>query len=225
MYFYIPYLHTQQISLPQSAHLVSCRISAGDLVQATDLRGNLATLKITTAEPKSGIYKFEIISTHTRKNNTQKNILFQAKIDKLYLEKLVEIVPLANIDKVVFFDSDYSQKKQSVNLERLEKILIRSCEQSQTIFKPELIFIDSDTELLSQIKKCNPIVLEGKIPTTKDSNHSPNILNSIVVGPEGGWSLKELALFKSLNLRFKNLGDSVYPAWLAGFVWFTLQLD
>jgi 16S rRNA (uracil1498-N3)-methyltransferase len=226
MYFYIPDLTSGQIHTPDSAHLVSCRVANGDQIQATDLNGQLATLKITAADLKKGIFSFNLVSSLVTHPKPTKNILLQAKIDKLYLEKLVEIIPLASIDEVVFFDSEFSQKGQKINLERLDRILIRSCEQSHTVFKPKLIIHADKSKLADILENHRPTVLEGKTPTNiQDQIPDIKLEKSVLVGPEGGWSEKELILFKSKNLQFQNLGETVYPAWMAGFVWFQRRLD
>jgi len=59
---------------------------------------------------------------------------------------------------------------------------------------------------------------------TQGNKQAPNSKlltnNSALVGPEGGWSQEEKDFFINNNFQFYNLGDIIYPAWLAGFGYF-----
>ena len=142
--------------------------------------------------------------------------MFQAVTDKVYLEKLVEIAPHANIDTIYLFSSDRSPVSNYI-LERLQRILARSCEQAQKVFMPVIREIET-ADIDKLLLKYKPTVLELE---TKSTEIISNIQNTLIVGPEGGWTLEEIQKFKTLHLPFHSFGDVVYPAWLAGYTWFT----
>jgi RsmE family RNA methyltransferase len=201
-------------------HFFSMRIKAGDIVTTTDLNGLKREIKVLEAEKRLKLIRFEVLkSVYTPKSQSQ-NVLFQAITDKIYLEKLVEIAPHANIDTICFFYSDRSPKG-SVNTERLERILYRSCEQAQKMYKPKIEIIDNNATM-TKIAEYKPIILEIPDETISkdDKSHNDTVI-SVLVGPEGGWSKGEIDQFKQNNLVFESLGSIIYPAWLAGYTWFT----
>ena len=220
MQFYLADITKKYIQKPESEHLISCRIKVGEIINITNLKGQKAIIKITVADLKKGIFEYEILELEQLKKPVNQNILIQAQPDKLYLEKICEILPLAKVDKIVIFSSDFSQK-QNINLDRLERILIRSCEQCHSNFKPDIQIITSRHEIEEIVGDLKPVVLEIPIGEQADVKKIQSDHNAILVGPEGGWSDREIKLFNSHNLKFQSLGNIVYPAWIAGFVWFS----
>ncbi|MEM1312569.1 MAG: RsmE family RNA methyltransferase [Patescibacteria group bacterium] len=221
MYFYIPDLNGNKISSEQSSHLVSCRIKSGEYISITNLMGKLTYIRIAKVEIKQKCFWFEVISEKQYELPKNKKIILQARIDKLYLEKLVEILPLAEVSEIILFEAELSQNKQTINYHRLEKILIRSCEQSQTIFKPSLQVIKT-SKLSELINYYKPVVLEQnpKFPLTKANEVQSGGRSAVLVGPEGGWSQSELKKFKDMGLQFCSLGEVILPSWIAGLAWF-----
>jgi 16S rRNA (uracil1498-N3)-methyltransferase len=220
MYFYLPTDNVSQIDKICTDHFFSMRVKAGDTVTTTDLNGLKREIKVLEAEKRLKLIRFEILSSIYTPQNKNENILFQAITDKIYLEKLVEIAPHADINTIYFFYSDRSPKG-SINTDRLERILYRSCEQAQKMYKPKIEIIDNNTTM-TKIAEYKPIILEIPDETiSKDIKSHNDTLKSVLVGPEGGWSKGEIDLFKQNNLVFESLGSIIYPAWLAGYTWFT----
>ncbi len=272
-------------------HFKSMRVKVDEIISATDLKGTKAKIKILEINKNYSELKFEVLvlnNSHinntvipgsirnpltdestitTTENSKPSKTIFQAITDKTYLEKLCEIAPLAGIATINLFFSDRSIK-QNVQIERLNKILIRACEQSETLFLPELKVIEKK-ELTKIMKESKPCVLacylnevgdeqtprqtssatpqEGNFKTSLVSDSTkypvqPNVIlksfqnplldedkliiktkpknNNCLVGPEGGWSERELQEFQRLELEFVSIGTTVFPAWLAGFRYF-----
>jgi 16S rRNA (uracil1498-N3)-methyltransferase len=216
MLFFVSQPSQKLIKNAEINHFKSMRTKVGDIVHTTDLQGGKARIKIKEINVNYSELRFEVLeSSHNLKPKIK--ILIQAITDKVYLEKLCEIATLAGITEIKLFFSDRSIK-QNVQIERLNKILIRACEQSETLFLPELKVIDKIefskiiTEVKPDVLACylgNEKLIDGKISNS-----------SCIIGPEGGWSEKELEYFKSQNLEFVSLGRSIFPAWLAGFRYF-----
>ncbi len=241
MYLYLPnpgQLGQNHLDKNLIQHFFSLRVKTGDVVKTTNLAGEINLIKIIEINKKSRVINYELIEKIITKKPKKKNILIQAIIDKLYLEKLVEILPLGGIDKLFLFISDYSPK-QKINLERLDKILIRSCEQSETTWKPEIKII-TKSEIQSILQKFEPGVLhiyemqnyllgiedDKKSKKFNPKNKQFNLFHdSIIVGPEGGWSNTEIQNFQNLGLDFIFLGKKVLPAWIAGFSYFSQKQD
>jgi 16S rRNA (uracil1498-N3)-methyltransferase len=206
-----PGQHT--LTRSQAAHLWSLRVKHGDVLLATNLQGILGKIQITNINKVKQTVDYQVLENQT-KPSFKTQTIYQAQIDKLYLEKLVEILPLARVTNLVIFRSQNSPK-QKLNLERLDKILIRSCEQSETVWKPEIVIADMTLEEI--LKNQKPLVLER----VKGSNiEEKSGFDSVLVGPEGGWSDSENKLFKSLNSTTHSLGKVNLPAWIAGYTYF-----
>jgi RsmE family RNA methyltransferase len=225
MYFYLPTSNISQIDDVYTEHFFSMRVKPGDILPTTDLRGLFREIEIIEADKKSKSIKFKTLNSNNIPKAESQNILFQAITDKIYLEKLVEIAPHANIDTIYLFHSDRSPVG-NINTDRLERILYRSCEQAQKMYKPSIEVIDH-TSLIEKIDFFKPIVLA--LSDDEESGTVPalpleNTTKSILVGPEGGWSTAENCLFAEKQLIFESLGEVIYPAWLAGYSWFIRKL-
>ena len=212
MYFFISDLSKDRIilNLENSAHFWSMRLSLGEIVTACDQKGTIATIKATKIDKKC--YTFEILESFKTDVLCSK-IIFQAQIDKTYLDKLVEILPLAQITELIIFSSDNSQI-QNINLERLDKILTRSAEQCHIAYKPKISISNLKLEQILQQK--NLIVLEKS-----DQKVVKNSFDKVLVGPEGGWSDREKQLFLQNNSAICSLGNTIYPAWIVGYTAFS----
>ena len=221
-YFFTP--HMPEDGILRGAivdHLISTRIQTDQIFDITNLQGSRWQVKLIYIDKKNraaqvSLIQFEYIKrsiAYPRVNNT----LIQSQVDKSYLEKMFEILPFSLFDKVVLFHSQYSLK-QEINLERLDKILIRSLEQSQQIYKPEIILSqDSINRLIQDYTSGGEInfILDTQKQSPKiQNNPKHNFNNSVVwIGPEGGWSKAELELFNN-QFQHINLGTVIYPAWL-----------
>jgi 16S rRNA (uracil1498-N3)-methyltransferase len=111
-------------------------------------------------------------------------------------------------------------EKRKLNMERMNKIAIEAVEQSgrgdiPAVHKPISIQDLFDTGLLPQEK----IVFHPEGVSLdqykKSTNHSSFAL---FIGPEGGWSDKEISLLRSYHATVVSLGDTILRAETAGIV-------
>jgi len=228
MYFYFPQLLSKTIITKDwTEHLISCRVQAADQVTLCDLNGNWAKVRVTSLNKKSSEISFEVLESDfvPREvfftkffSHDKPKILIQSLIDKSYLEQLFEILPHSGFETVYLISSDFSPK-QNYNLERLNKILLRSLEQSQSLWQPKIQLLKK-VEAKQIIQDCRPTWLEtsSNIKTGNSIANNNNQSQVILVGPEGGFSLIEKEYFNSLDLPKKSLGGLIYPSWLAGLV-------
>lgn len=217
MYFYHPEIDSEISIGEPAAHLFSCRVELGETVFLTDLQGTLAEVVISDVDKKNKQISYEILDKKEFSDDFNQKLLIQAITDKTYLEKLMEIIALAGVSEIILFESEFSLK-QNVNLERLDRILVRSCEQSERVFKPEINVV-KDQNLDDLITKYNPVVLDQN-GIEKAKIDLSLLKMPVLVGPEGGWSEKEKQKFVENKLNLVSLGEVVFPAWLAGFSWF-----
>lgn len=91
-------------------------------------------------------------------------------------------------------------EKKSINMERLNKIALEATEQSQ---RGKVPIIHGVTKL-TDLGKERYIVLDPK-----GSKFKPSIDTkiTILVGPEGGWTEKELEIFRDRNAEIVSIGS------------------
>jgi RsmE family RNA methyltransferase len=216
MFFYVENIDKGVLENSEVEHFLSMRVKVGDNLIVCDQMGSKADIEITVVDKPRKMIRFHLISTLKKHHVTQTGTLFQAITDKSYLEKMVEIAPLSPIGNIVLFASQFTPPS-SFSIERLEKIITRSCEQSERLFRPTLMVVDYEkvVEILSEFK---PLVLECDHKVQAEISNFPP---SVLVGPEGGWSPKELEDFEKAGLASFQMGSQIYPAWLAGYSYFT----
>jgi RsmE family RNA methyltransferase len=219
MHFFIPNLNAKTMDEAQSAHLFVMRVQEDKVYKATDLEGRIGSVRITKVDKKSKTIEFEQSDIPKQVPFTHK-VMFQAIPDKVYLDKLCEVLPLSGVTDLYLFYSDFSIQ-YPINVERISKILIRSCEQAEVAYLPKIVVLnkaDLEIELLRHL----PVVLDCGL----EENPQPNSFAGeekkppALIGPEGGWSESEIKHFHSLKLPFISLGNIIYPAWIAGIIYY-----
>ena len=170
----------------------------GDLIWVTNGEGGLFKVKISISGSKE--ITGEILDAQYFPLPEKKLHLFIAppkSSDRFewFLEKATEL----GAYRIVPFFSLHSVRKK-LKTERYEKILVSAMKQSLRLFKPKLV---SPVDL-----KDIPIHIEGKAfialcdaDSTYLSEYIKSREASIVIGPEGGFSLEEFELFKKHGFK------------------------
>ncbi len=147
------------------------------------------------------------------------------KPDKLefILEKAVEI----GATKIVLFESDFTQMKHQLRIDRLQKIVMEAAEQSERAVVPELevkgslsrVLKAADTMELGRVwvamERMEQTGMPGSGAGRDDTAANPfsgaqkNEGISILVGPEGGFSEAEKELMAGLSLQKFSLGKRI----------------
>ena len=139
-------------------------------------------------------------------------------IKKDNFEWTVEKATELGVSHIIPILSDRSEKK-SLNIERLEKIIIEASEQSGRGNIPAVYPIMKLDEAIEYIMKLQ--VSSGKLQVlafhTEGDPIQGSTLNkdksiALFIGPEGGWSEKEVELFHKKNIRVTCLGKQVLRA-------------
>jgi 16S rRNA (uracil1498-N3)-methyltransferase len=202
----------------EQTHLKSIRPKEGQILKITDLKGSIYKVKTTSYNFKTGLGSFEIIEK-IKTTNYPKKILIQCITDKLYLEKMMEVLPLAKISEIELVYSEFSPK-QSLNPERLKLILIRACEQSECHTLPLLKISDKTLLEFNFLENTTYLELPEKEQTIKNQDDLKKDWQQIIVGPEGGFSKNEILNFQNMNLKPSFIDCGVLPAWIAGYTYF-----
>ncbi len=168
------------------------RKAAGDIIDFRNLQDDkLYSYKVVSVNKKSAV--LELIYGEKKSVMPQKELtLGWCIIDPKTIEKALPSLNEIGVKKIVFIRCAYSQANFKIKKERLEKILINSCQQCGRSSLMEIEFAASLYQFLQ------------KYPQSWFLNFSPNLLDSvkenidsIVIGCEGGFSKDELKLFKA----------------------------
>jgi 16S rRNA (uracil1498-N3)-methyltransferase len=138
-----------------------------------------------------------------------------------FLEKAVEI----GVHKIIPVESRFSlipKKKALKKLGLYQKIVKEAKDQSRNPYDVEIekpINIKSLKTINSKNKICfatevkNPLSLEKSL-----SKKDPNLSYTIAIGPERGWSISDIKVFKELGFEFVRLKGNILRTETAGLV-------
>ena len=115
-------------------------------------------------------------------------------IDPKSVEKVLPSLNEMGVDKITFIYCNRSQKSFKLDFERLEKILLNSSQQSGRSEMMKLKIAESLETFIEQ----NP---NSKMLNFSETNFISNtMLDTIVIGCEGGFNEGEVALFRQENI-------------------------
>lgn len=210
---------TLRLDQEESAHCVRVlRHRAGDEIRVIDGRGTLYRCRITLSDAKGA--EAEIIEAISGFGTLPYRLTMAVcptkNIDRYewFVEKATEI----GVDAIVPVIGDHSERK-IIKPERLERIALSAAKQSLKGKVPQILplqsisdFIRASTdEALKLIAYCDETLDRNKRLSIKNVLHSgPEECRdiSILIGPEGDFSSKEVALALESGWIPVHLGES-----------------
>lgn len=212
-YFYTPDVTKGSYVLPkeESKHCVKVlRMSEGDQMVLLDGKGGKYVVEISLASPKScvvTVLDFEQENADFPYNLT---IAFAPTKNIARVEWASEKITEIGISRVAPLLCEHSERKV-IKQDRLSKVVVSAMKQSRKLFYPqvdELISFSSFVESCSSgdryIAHCYDSV--DKMPLKSFSFNDRDV--TILVGPEGDFSEKEVEFAKSRGFKEISLGNS-----------------
>ena len=193
------------------------RHKAGDIIHVTSGDGIILKVKIISGSDDlikvMSLEKFEFQNKMTNLEIAIPRLKSSDKIE-LVIEKLVE----TGFTKFVFFESDNCIGK-GFKLDRWEKIAISASKQSFNPFNVELRSVSKFDDLFKNGREVIGFDLEAE---NSFAGFQPErgVNYTLVTGPEGGLSKKELAKFREGNIfqltgnRLRSETAILYSAFL-----------
>ena len=192
------------------------RFGTGDRVLLFDGSGYDYLCEIKEYQGETTILNVVSVEVNNVKPN-RNVILVSALVKKDTFEWIAEKATELGVSQLIPLLAERSEKK-SINEDRLEKIIIEASEQSGrgTLMKLDLVkdlsFILKDKRLIS-----HAIVFEPTGRKFEASDFGPNVFDeekplTVFIGPEGGWSEKELELFVKAGIPAVSLGPQILRA-------------
>ena len=220
--FYAPDIsgNTYTLNEEESKHCIRVlRLETGDEITIVDGKGGLYKTRIAKPEPKRcQVEVFETITEFEKRNHYLHIAIAPTKnIERFewFLEKATEI----GIDEITPLLCERSERKV-INNERLEKIIVTAMKQSIKAYLPKLNqmvsykqFIQNNNDGDQFIAHCN----SRELNHLKNSIH-PKQKTTILIGPEGDFSLNEVLLALQNSYAEIGLGSSRLRTETAGIV-------
>ena len=220
--FYCPQIETGEVTLDEneSSHAIRvCRATAGDTLQLCDGLGHFADATIVKADAKActvRIEKFDTVSTERPKLN-----LAIACLKDDALEEVVFHAAQTEIDTIYFLRTDFSQEPKNSDLHKLvRRAELKSLVSLKQSKKPWLTRIEGPVEFDRWFESESGDLILCDI----DGERSAPVLDrrtTLLIGPEGGFSPREIEAIKS-NQRGKthlmNLGNTRLRARTAAII-------
>lgn len=181
------------------------RFEAGDELYASDGRGNL--YKTTVRSASKNLVQAEIQETYPHPEPDIKKVLAFGAIKKRdRLEFAVEKTVELDAWQICIFDADHSERSR-INEDRLKSIALSAFKQSKRRWLPEIVILNSLDEVLEHYKDHHLITAHvPEVPAQPKAFQQRE--NLLLVGPEGGFSDREIELCKARKSEFISLGKN-----------------
>lgn len=219
MLFFHPFdqENTFTMSEEESRHCVKAlRYQKGDLIDITNGKGESAVAVITNDNIKA--CEVKIVE---RKKVEQKRFLHLAiaptkNADRI--EWLVEKATELGVEKISLIQTERTERN-FLKKERLQKITISAIKQSHQFLLPEIatevkfedvINNQSEINLIAFVDPNNPVQFKEKLISNK------KIL--ILIGPEGDFTLEEVAFAEQHHFTKISLGNNILRTETAGLL-------
>ena len=211
-FFFVPDAENQQ-ELPQDEAMHAMRVlrlRSGDDMMLMDGMGNFFSAEVTIAATHHCYYAIKE-KLHQERQWAGKIHLAIAPtklMDRMewMVEKAVEI----GVDQISFLNCSYSERRL-LKLARLEKIVISAVKQSHKAWKPTINemeffkrFVQAPLDGEKFIAHCYDVVPRTYLFDELRSISNPDSPVTVMIGPEGDFSLEEV------NLAIKNGYKSVH---------------
>lgn len=197
------------LSPEESKHCVKVlRMSDGDEIYLTDGKGALAKGRITIADPKGCVVEIvERIRNYGKRPQRLHIAVAPTKnADRIewFVEKAVEM----GIEEITPVVCDHSERK-TLNMERLEKIVVSAMKQSLKTYRPILNPPTPVRELIAHADENHKYIChcEGDLREGLKSSYKKGDSAVVLIGPEGDFSQDEIATALRQGFRPITLGD------------------
>ena len=244
-YFYVPEAATQ-VELPaeEATHALRVlRLKGGDEIFLMDGEGSFYRAEVTAASSKRCLY--EIKETMPQKRAWKGHIHLAIAPTKMMerIEWMAEKATEIGFDELSFLNCQFSERKV-VKTPRIDKIVISAVKQSHKAWKPVVNELESFKEFIQKPRPGRKFIchcyeeIEKKdffqeisslsngadaksasssaSADTKDASSSADI--TVLVGPEGDFSIDEVRLALENGYESVSLGTSRLRTETAGLV-------
>lgn len=206
------------------------RLSTGDSFKQMDGKGHFYDC-VTTAVTKSKCsYQVVAVEEQQRQWTGHLHLAIAPTKNIDRMEWLVEKATEIGFDELTFLDCKFSERHQ-MKLERIERILVAAMKQSRKPFKPvcngmrpfsdfvqELQTAETERYICHCYGDDNAVQLGAKLRLRDCLAASQSQRAVVMVGPEGDFSIDEVAQAEACGFQSVGLGHSRLRTETAGLV-------
>lgn len=223
-YFYVPDADSQhELPSDEATHALRVlRLKEGDEIFLQDGKGSFFRAIISITNAKHCFY--EIVETLPQQRPWQRHIHLAIaptkNIDRM--EWLAEKATEVGFDDLSFLDCQFSERRQ-LRDDRIEKIVIAAMKQSRKAWKPQVNPLQSFKSFINTprsgrlfIAHCYEEIERKEL--FQELSAAPAVDVTILVGPEGDFSLDEVRQAIANGYESVSLGSSRLRTETAGLV-------
>lgn len=223
--FYSPLLAKGTITLDEneSSHAVRvCRAAVGDILQLCDGLGHYADAKITKADAKACEVEIDEVENVSVPRPHVNLAIACLKDDAL--EEVVFHAAQTETDSIIFLRTDYSQEPKNSDLHKLvRRSELKSLVSLKQSKKPWMTCIEGPVEFDKWLKSYSGDMILCDIDGERNVDLSGSVDTpvTLLVGPEGGFSPREIEAvkaYKNGRVHLLNLGNTRLRARTAAII-------
>src|SRR5262245_4061052 len=195
-------------------HLVVARVEPNEVIEIFDGKGSAWTTTVHSVGKRDTVVR--VHSYQKKQRDAVDLILAPALIRiasfELALEKVVEV----GVTRIVPFTADRSNVAPGNRYDRWMRILIEAFKQSKQYYLPALDEPVSFDEVISMPAKSKIMFAEHNGGSLKSALTGSPVM--YLIGPEGGWTDRELLKARDRGFHAVSLGAAILKAETAAIV-------
>lgn len=190
------------------------RLEKGEKIILVDGKGKEAEVELTSIT--SSVVEGKILETREVKNEGRKVSLYIAILKKENFELAVQKAVECGVSEIIPVITERTIKT-GLNTERLEKIILEASEQCGQNIVPTLSPITNFNDALIRANSSDEKIIFHLAEKEYVANKNANDV-SIFIGPEGGFTDKEITLATNSGYAVASLGNLVLRGETAGII-------
>jgi 16S rRNA (uracil1498-N3)-methyltransferase len=223
-YFYCSNLSASELHLDEeeSKHAIKVlRLTIGDTIFVTDGNGHLSKCLIC------GYRKDSVLLDIVDDKIPEPAPVFTLAVSitkKPALETMIEMCGQLSIKTIIPFSSEHSCKQSdylSKSVKRLDEKLKSALKQSKKSYLTRLERETKFTTILDMVDKYDATAMFEILGAEQNSENIELIKKAktilVIIGPEGGFSKREIAMAKEMSIPVYSLGENRLRAETAAF--------
>jgi len=182
------------------------RKKENEIIFVTDGNGFLYESKIVKVD--NNLVRLNIINTTQTKKNKKIELAISFPKQRNRIEWIVEKATEIGVDIITPLICENSERT-SINIDRMEKIVISSMKQSLRTHLPKISEMQKFSNFVKKNKSEQKYIAHCKQDSQKAKIKNPKSINScILIGPEGDFSKEEIKLANSLGFKSITLSTN-----------------
>lgn len=214
-YFYVPdAAHQSELPTDEATHATRVlRLKSGDEMFLMDGAGTFYRAEVTLVSNKKCLYEIRERMPQEKTWNGKIHLAIAPTKMTDRIEWLVEKATEIGFDDISFLNCRFSERKV-LRIDRIEKIVVSAMKQSRKPWIPQVHEMMAFTDFVKAnhtgkkyIAHCYEEIVRNDLFDELLSMNTPNDI-TVMIGPEGDFSIDEVELAMSHGFESISLGNS-----------------